>query len=450
MTGKNIFWKISQGGEKNPLLWIAALFAVALQIQVTLFQSESYTGLRINLADLFLPAALLYAALCLARRKTLWPRTGQKALPVLLGLMTGAMTLALAQSYTSGSGNFTWAFVNKYIGFLILLSYFFLGGWLAANVDRKNIIRIITQVFCGFFLLTLAVSLLDMSVQMAAGVSFWLGDFPWDGFMANRNAFALLAVLCILLMECQRSKSQNWRHAALWVLIPLAAVYNASRAGWIAGSIILGSVLIENPAQGAKKILPMVLLGSVLAYGTTFLHQERTIQNNTQLNRLLALGTADEGTMYGGDRKRLIALEDGLELYRSGNLLTGAGLGRYKDFQIENRGKFIDVIDCTPLWLLVETGLMGLLSFSGFFLVCLYATAKKGFSKQTDEKPDADFQKAVFFFLLVFAAFSLFHEILYTRFLWFVLGVALGAKGTKTAAPPQNEFAKDGNLTSSM
>jgi len=130
--------------------------------------------------------------------------------------------------------------------------------------------------------------------------------------------------------------------------------------------------------------------------------------------------------MYIGDEKRLFALEDGLDLYAAtGYSLLGSGLGTYKPFQIKKRGEYIDVIDCTPLWLFVETGPLGLVTFFAFFCACLWGAG----SKKLSLPENRNFRLAAFAFLIAFAFISLLHEVLYTRVLWFILGMAL-AKNT--------------------
>ncbi len=436
------FLKIIRNAEHPAPLWIAGCLAITLQIQLTLFQSNSYAGLRINLADLLLPFLIPFILLSLFRRQSCWLKLERRLLiPLLLSAL--AMTLSMAQSYSMGGDNLTWAFVNKYIGFLILLAYLGIGAWLAANAPPERLLKLFSLAFCGFFVLTLILSGLALLGQNLTGLNLRLGNFAWEGFMANRNAFALLAMCCLLLIENLRKEDAPQSHKVLlflfWLLVPSFAVYNASRTGWITGAILMAGVLIRKPKVFLQKILPALLLGALIAYGATLIYASRDIEKNIQFRRLLAVTALGEKVKYDGDHKRMLALEDGLELYRRSNPVIGAGLGQYKDFQIEKRGKFVDIIDCTPLWLLVETGLLGLLSFSGFFMLGLHETWKNGFSKNYKASEQADFHRAVFLFLLVFAAFSLFHEIMYTRFLWFVLGLALGAKKMQST---QNDIAK--------
>ena len=77
-------------------------------------------------------------------------------------------------------------------------------------------------------------------------------------------------------------------------------------------------------------------------------------------------------------------------------------------------------VDCTPIWLLAETGAVGLLLFLGFYFFVMRALWRKMHDKEGIE---AFFAESVFVFLLLFGLMSLFHEILYTRYLWVLMGM---------------------------
>ena len=62
--------------------------------------------------------------------------------------------------------------------------------------------------------------------------------------------------------------------------------------------------------------------------------------------------------------------------------------------------------------------MLGLGVFLGFYIVCLYTLART---------PDP-LSISMAGILLVFGIFSLFHEILYTRFIWFLLGLGIASK----------------------
>ena len=53
--------------------YFVVVFALALQIQVTIFASDDYFGLRVSVADLLLPFAGLFIFVSLLNNKSNWP-----------------------------------------------------------------------------------------------------------------------------------------------------------------------------------------------------------------------------------------------------------------------------------------------------------------------------------------------------------------------------------------
>lgn len=72
---------------------------------------------------------------------------------------------------------------------------------------------------------------------------------------------------------------------------------------------------------------------------------------------------------------------------------------------------------------MTEFGLIGATLFGGFFLLSLYAL--KRHHDGDDANPYTTLRTSMILILLAVAAMSLFHELLYTRFIWFFLGLAL-------------------------
>ncbi len=170
-----------------------------------------------------------------------------------------------------------------------------------------------------------------------------------------------------------------------------------------------------------RRVLVTGLIGVIVGFLCFCVTTDKHIVRGQQFNRLVVLGTSGiHASKYDGDRKRLIAVEDGLELYQRYDPIVGAGLGTYKPFQIEKRGEFVEVIDFTALWLLAEMGVSGLFVFSAFFIVCAASLYQNG------RKPQgSSYHRAVFVFLILFAGMTLLHELMYTRILWFIMGLAL-------------------------
>lgn len=411
-----------------PVDVLVAVFAVALQIQLTLFSAQDYAGLRVNLADFFLPFAGLWVAFRLAARKDLWPVwDGKYTMPLALFSMFAVMTIALLHGYEELGGWSLWALLNKYAGFLILLFYFLLGSWIVSNSENADSLRArFSAVFCGFFILVLLASAVLLIIQIAVPFPLWVPAYPWDGFMANRNACMVLMVMVLVFLlwggekERSRLRIRDRTENIFWVLLPVFLVCNGSRTGWFAAAfLLLFAILTARPFTRFLRIVLLFAAGCVLALGAISVTAKAARHSAMQFDRTLALLQDNGDVAYTGDQRRVIAIEDGLELYRDSNPILGAGLGAYRKFQEQKRGEFIDVIDFSALWLLVETGAPGLAVFAGFFFFCLYTSYHRGI------RGGSAFHKSVFIFLMAFAFMSCLHELLYTRFLWFVLGLAM-------------------------
>ena len=399
---------------------IIILTAIALQIQLTLFASTDYLGLRLSLADLFLPLIGLYTLATLLTKKTEWPAWSPPYMYAWLAALIIIMTTALANGYIVTGHISQWAFVNKYIGFFVLLAYLGLGAWITTNTG-ETAQKLFMTAFTAFFLFTATLTIAAFVVQYATGSLFWLTEYPWDGFMANRNALMIMFLLTatfVLQHHIADTPIMPPRLVQLfWLCAPTCLMYNASRAGWLACALLIIILLIKNPRLCMKRTAPVLLVGILLAYGSTYIAIDAHSQTlpTAQMNRLIAaFGDTPE---YVADNNRYIALEDGLELYKKHDPIIGAGLGSYKPYQIEKRGGFVDIMDSTPLWLLVETGALGLLTFAGFFLTCAWTLFKQ----------NTPYHHAMLTFLIIFAAMTLLHELLYTRALWFAVGLALAS-----------------------
>lgn len=405
---------------------IVAVFAVCLQIQVSIFAKGDYLGLRVNLADVLLPVACIGMIYYVFAQKGInWPKSDLLKWIFCLAFLFVVMSVSLVNGYVTNGFLSGWAFVNKYVGYIMLACYFCIGGWIAvATGGAMDIRTFLVRVTVFFFLFVFALSIVAFLMQMLSPVFFGWPQFPWAGFMANRNAYMLLAVLvmCFIVFydDVSETPIPRWAVSLFWFLMPAFWVYNASRAGWFVMAILILYYAGRSPLKKLRYLLPLLVAGSVFSYGLTQAINITDVSEATQFRLLVKLIQPQEDEeMYMGDMKRLIALEDGLELYSQSNPILGAGLGAYKPFQINKRGEFIEVIDFTGLWLLVETGILGLLSFSGFFVLCI-GTVFKQYKSSHDS-----FYLAYLVFLMSFAAMSLLHEFMYTRFVWFFLGMAV-------------------------
>jgi len=344
-----------------------------------------------------------------------------------LAALIFVMSVSLLNGYLTNGYLSKWAFINKYIGLFLLVSYMMLGGWIVTNAkDSLKILKLFSNVFTGFFSLTVLMSVITLFLQYFIPYPLWLPNYPWDGLMVNRNTFMVIFVLSLTLIICSYKDDKSTMHQLVikvfWLCLPIFLVFNDSRTGWLAFTALIIVFFTKFPIKRARKIIPLLLIGTLIAYSSYYVTTNKEVLRGTQMKYLIKIidNQTDSDLDYFGDQKRYVAVEDGLELYQEHNLIIGSGLGTYKPFQINKRGEFIDVIDFSGLWLLVETGILGLSIFSAFFIICAWSLYKTGFTKN-----HSDFHKAIFVFLIMFAFMAILHELIYTRVLWFIVGLAL-------------------------
>ncbi len=397
--------------------------AVALQIQVTLFAKGDYLGLRVSAADMLLPFCGIFVLYSLITKKSRLPKWSVKyMIPWIIALIT-VMSIALLNGYINNGFLSSWAFVNKYIGFLLLLSYLALGGWLVTNTKNSAyIISLFVNIFVGFFVITMALSVALLFLQYFLPYPLLLPNYPWDGFMANRNAYMVVFVMSFIFIIWSYKNSDikipAWIRIVFWLSTLTFFLFNGSRTGWIVSAVLFAILLLKEPVKRSKTIIPLLLVGFTMFYASFFITTNIMVTEARQMGRLL--NVIGDDVDYNGDQRRYLAVDDGLELYKKHNPLLGAGLGTYKPFQIDKRGEFIEIIDFTALWLLVETGALGLSIFAAFFAACSWSLYKTGYVEGENS-----YHRAMLIFLITFAAMSILHELMYTRFLWLALGLAL-------------------------
>ncbi|MCM2343035.1 MAG: O-antigen ligase family protein [Alphaproteobacteria bacterium] len=411
----------------------AILLCVALQIQLTFFKNADYLGIRLSAADLLLPflGCLIIGRLFL--RRDPWPRWQVPYTYLWLLGLTTLMSFALMNGYIhTGQWN-PWALINKYAGWFVLLGYLGVGAWIAGQ-DRCNGKKIVADTFIGFWVITLIISLIYMIYIDLAGTSHQIYNlYPIEALMANRNAYAFLSFSALGFMtahEMGKPKPASFIFYLVWALVPLFYIYNASRAGLIVLFFILLAYFIVNLKWSLRHILIPLLIGITLTIGYTLWHKDslalavtfKRVHQTAQLTMLSEMSAAEvhEKLDYDGDQVRLHTFQDALAVWQT-HPVFGGGFGSFRKYQLENRGTYSDVIDFTALWLLAETGLVGLGAFVVFFALSLWRIFRRIRMKQD---PDG-FYLGVLMIMLVFAIMSLVHELLYTRFLWFFMGMAL-------------------------
>ena len=433
---------------------IIAAMAVFFQVYVPLTHGQ----LNVNLAD---PVALVGGALFMLmcwrdRALPSWRLPGLNAHVLAATLM---LTIALALGWWR-FGWTSWAFVNRFAGWFILLAYAATGAMLVRHAGLAGF-RMLAVTFAAA---GSAIALLDLSIFSGVvanlGVPTELIRYRSEGFAQNPNAFAtqLLLALAGVVAAVERSRLRT----LLLIGVLLGLWFTGSRSGMIAlGAVLILSLwwrllsprdLLHPVAVTAAVVAFIYWLPEILAairYGwavsTIFL---------TDLWQSIAswIGGGSSGGGSGGSTinaarlevhkhefsplevvasgysgsnvQRIASLHGGWAMFEAYPIL-GGGLGAFIEQHLRAHGQAL-VIHSTPLWLLAEMGVVGLLVFLAPFIRIV--------KHELHERPASDAVRN--FMILAFLGFAVVaavHDLFYQRALWLLLGAALALVDTAPA-----------------
>lgn len=413
------------------------ILAFTIQSQITLFKSDDYIGLRINATDLLLPFIGLLIFISLITKRTLWPQFAIKGAYIWLIGLGSILIAALLNSYYSFGELSSWGLQNKIIGWAVLSGLFLMGSWIGTNAKEKDML-LFFMVLAIFLLIIVCIQMALQVFRFSTGAYLLdteLFQFPISAFMANKNSFIFLFLTSFSFLACLSTHSKNLQRLAAfsYFLLPLSFLFTGARSAFIVIPILLVLSFVLNRQNNWKKLLSLFLSGLAICVLLSHIlpHKIHSLkpQNTETLTHIDAVVTgaklnevADD-IAFKGDSNRLNILHHVFGMIKEKPLL-GSGLGSILITQIQENGSYIDLMDCTALWLWAETGLIGLLFFLTFYVLCFHAIWKKSRNKEAPEFTQA-FCKATILMLITFGIMSLFHELLYTRFLWVFLGIAL-------------------------
>ena len=392
---------------------LAAATLVLFQIHVPLDSAL----LNVNLAD---PIALVGGALFILNA------IKQRALPKwrvnYINMAVAIATLVLAGALLIGAWRFgwtTWAWVNRFLGWFVLLSYGATGA-LAIVENGKDALRVVLLTFVGA---TAAIAGIEVCLVLlhAAGIQFTphvILPGQIEGFAQNRNAFALqLLMAAPAIFVFARGA---FLRIALLALLFAAFWFAASRSGWIGAVLIVATSLYFGATTWREvRIATFCAMSLVLAAPALYVlaHLELSIRaamGQAQMSwPVPAIVPTEVSTS-----ERIVSLLGALKLFVE-NPIFGAGLGAFQNQKILTAEGYPLVIHSTPLWLLAELGIVGFLAFAVPALYLLVTEWRRAWH---------DHASAVIVLCLVaFAVMSMPADMLYQRTFWLVIGTALAA-----------------------
>lgn len=390
------------GSVPRPQAALMVLYILLLPVQVR----AAVPALRLAPSDLLLVAGLL---VWVFRRRPPLPRDAISVWHVAL-LAVFAMGTLVTLLHTGGIPRYV--LLNKDAGLVILMSAYV---WLAAHLDGWGRVRWALRVFVAAAAIATALGLIDYAAGRLELFRIPLmNTHPrrLTGPLVDPNAFGGLLVAAVAVLIPRGGDvpllARRVRIAVL-ALLGLGIGLTFSRSAWIALMAVLGIAAVMDRRLRIAGVALVLTAAAAL---------------------LLLAGTdslsfaVEQATRAHSIDMRLDYMRVGLREFATAPIL-GVGLGY---FAAEHNW----IIHNTPLWILAEMGVVGLIAATGFLLWLL----RRGIDAWRTAPPEQ--RPIVLGLLLAFAgmaALSLGVEALYQRHWWLVMaGLVASARAARVTA----------------
>lgn len=404
---------------------------IAIGIQILAMIHVGSTMIRVAVADMLAPIGAILIATKYFSSGMTRPNWITPNIDLLLFAFLVLLGASCIMGWLRTETFIAWAWGPKFIGFSVLILYFLMGTLLSETSDKSTSWTLSIYLYTSWIIASL--SLLRFFVEVNGALPF--GHMAWRpvGFSNNPNAFAFLLATAALIQVFTYQPSSN--ASKLLSTIGLAAIISTL---FLIGSrsVYLGLILATPAIFYFRKyvkwkiiafslgVAPLLIYFSTknfeLFYETTNLaglEPSALAQQSGMAESPLQYATRSTLVVDHGVAARLETMWIALDLWREAPIF-GIGLGSFMHHYAEITGGIIFALHTSGLWLLVETGIVGLILFAaivGLFLLGLHRRA-------------VDHQHALSASLFVILIFSLGAsigtEIIYQRQLWFLLGLA--------------------------
>lgn len=426
---------------------LSAVIFVFFQVHISLKNGI----INVNLADAF--ALISLAIICLISIE-------KRSLPswriLYFNQILFVISLLMFLSFLNGIqiiGVTQWALVSRLFGWIVLLGYLSIGLLSAIYFGQRGTSKLIDSL-----IITASVIIIFQVLMRTFDSLDWLdlAFIPpnFEGFSGNRNAFAYQLVICSLLLISFSERNNKFinrliakegeisnlsreyvcRNKIFYILhaiIIAGIILTGSRAGILTEfTVIIFSLFFIR--HNRVSLLQTVILGLVVWFSFVwilplllqfvsscihFLHTGEFLRLD-ELSQFVQTGISNPVSNI----ERWESIKRGVSLWLDYPIF-GAGLGVF----IEQSTQWFSrplVIHSTPIWILAEFGIVGVVIFLTILIYSARSLIKLGYFKP--------YHYAILLLLLVFVVFGLAHEIFNQRFFWLVLGICLAQPLYKT------------------
>jgi O-antigen ligase len=397
-------WLVGAGGVALVLLMLTvwkpaiAFYCWILLLPVQLEFMRDYIGVHFAPSDCLVPFMVIgVLADVLWRKKTfVIPRL---LLPTAGLLFTFSISLFVGMEYLGYLSMY--GFVNKLIGLMLLIVSYLCGIFILGRDREMFSFALNLLLISGFIVNT--ISLLAYVGHLAAGwESPLVTSNRISGLILDSNAMGgfLVAVFLIQLAVLRGGHVSVLRHV-MWanaVLMPVGIFLTFSRSAWMA---LAAGILTIACLWGRRPFVSLAAGAVMIALGGMGIYELSRWWVGEDEIADLALR---DSTVFS----RLGFIEEGLTVWAD-QPVFGIGLGSYLELN-----QWTAMIHNTYVWLLVDTGLMGLLA-CGLVLLGVSRNLRAGLGYKGDLRVYAVGVTAAFVAMLTF---MMGIEGLYQRHLW--------------------------------
>ncbi|MDC5850446.1 lysylphosphatidylglycerol synthase domain-containing protein [Vibrio europaeus] len=426
--------------------------------------------INLNLADAFALISLA-AIIAYAVEKRSLPSWAIERFNVSLSIITLVLVLGFLNGVLA-IGVTQWALVGRVIGWAVLLGYLSI-GLMAVTFLGQYGLRRLAETLIVTAVVVICFQIVVRTLSMYGIVDPALIPANFEGYSGNRNAFVFQVICCIVLILAYSERyarvstllneSKSYFVRARYKIFQFflgillcGVVLTGSRAGiltvailltfvwfshWVSRKMLITSLLVAACAWVVSAYivpvaLPWITSNALLAlvkllkfidvpsecYGTL-----SNVAELTQTPVLLQSSLSNEASNH----ERWATLYHGFELWKDSPWF-GTGLGVFIEKSPQWFGHDI-VIHSTPVWILTEFGLVGLLAFIVAFGLVVYSIWAEGLRAAKN--------RGVLLLFGVFLTFSLVHEMFAQRIFWLTLGIliALPIPSLKKKVDENNE-----------
>jgi uncharacterized membrane protein YbhN (UPF0104 family) len=317
-----------------------------------------------------------------------------------LAAISTMILLSLVIGHLEFGGN-SWGTTNRGLGWLFILGYVAVGACASINLGdagRETVLR--TFIIAG-----IAIGVVQILLLLALGSGVPVPPstlaVPLRGYATNANAliFQMTAVALAVIVAWRQGiyAHRPWLPGLFLAIVGVVLFYSQSRTGYVMAIIVILSAVLISPSDERVKTmwtcLKTVILSSVCIlalYPLLTAQAERQValakaerqaakaisgsesQPKKQSRNTVRLRKHMFDLQFehaSSNEKRWESIASAFPLWRE-NPIFGTGLGAFVETR-EKAGLKTLVIHSVPVWLLAETGLVGVLLVTAAFIMFL-------------------------------------------------------------------------------